>query len=129
MDFNHVASTYMGIGRGARRPWPSLDFENFSKNDCFLSFEWEKTKFATFDSPRKILEKSPSTPPEKSFRLPCPRRSPWSIFFNIDSLFEIQNVINLNICHAPGDNKSERFMHMYFGQLKHDALAFQTEFT
>jgi len=52
----------MGIGRGARRPWPSLDFENFSKNDCFLSFEWEKTKFATFDSPRKILEKSPSTP-------------------------------------------------------------------
>jgi len=26
-------------------------------------------------------------------------------------------------------NKSERFMHVYFGQLKHDALAFQAEFT
>jgi len=27
----------------------------------------------------------------------------WSIFVNIYGLFEIQNVINLNMCHAPGD--------------------------
>jgi len=26
-------------------------------------------------------------------------------------------------------NKSEMFMHAYFGQFKHDALAFQAEFT
>ena len=26
-------------------------------------------------------------------------------------------------------NKSERFMHAYFGHLKHDVLAFQGEFT
>jgi len=26
-------------------------------------------------------------------------------------------------------NKSERFMHAYFGQLKRNALAFQAEFT
>jgi len=32
-----------------------------------------------------------------------PHSPPWSIFVNIYSLFEIQNVINLNICHEPGD--------------------------
>jgi len=26
---------------GAGGLGPSLDFENFGKNDCFLSFEWE----------------------------------------------------------------------------------------
>jgi len=47
MDFHHVASTYMSIRRGARGPWPSLDFENLSKKDSFLSFEWEKTNFSS----------------------------------------------------------------------------------
>jgi len=28
-----------------------------------------------------------------------------------------------------GINMSERFMHAHFGQLKHDALAFQAELT
>jgi len=28
---------------------------------------------------------------------------PLTIFLNISSLFEIQNVINLNMCYAPGD--------------------------
>jgi len=35
-----------------------------------------------------------------------PHRPPWSIFIDIYSLFEIQNVINLNMCHSPGDYQS-----------------------
>ena len=31
----------MGVGRGGRGAKPPLDFENFSKKGCFLSFEWE----------------------------------------------------------------------------------------
>jgi len=31
-----------------------------------------------------------------------PRR-PWSIFVNIYSLFEMQNVSDLSMCHATGD--------------------------
>jgi len=43
-----------------------------AKKGCFLSFEWEKANFTTFDPPRKILEKSPNSPPwKKSFRRPC----------------------------------------------------------
>jgi len=43
----------------------------------------------------------------------------WSIFVNIYRRFEIQNVTNLNMCHAPGDfqvQTSATFMHAYFGQ-------------
>jgi len=52
-----------------------------SKKIVFLVSSGKKTNFTTFGLPRKILEKSPSAPPEKSFRWPCPRRSPWSIYF------------------------------------------------
>ena len=31
----------MDVGMGAGGLGPSRDFENFGKNDCFLSFEWE----------------------------------------------------------------------------------------
>jgi len=51
MDVDHVASTYMGVGRGGREALDSLDFENFSKKGCFLSYEWEKANFATFGLP------------------------------------------------------------------------------
>jgi len=44
-------------GRAKASPCPPgealVDFENFSKKGCFLSFEWEKTNFTTFDPPRK----------------------------------------------------------------------------
>ena len=46
MDVNHVASTYMGVGKGGREI-----LKIFSKKGCFLSFEWEKANFATFDLP------------------------------------------------------------------------------
>jgi len=46
-----------------------LDFENFSKKG-FLSFEWDKQNFTTFDPLGKILEKTPSTPLKKI--LPTP---------------------------------------------------------
>jgi len=58
----------MGVERGALS---LLDFEFFSKKGYFLSFEREKTNFATFGPPRKILKKSPNAPPlEKT--LPTP---------------------------------------------------------
>jgi len=65
-EFNHLASGLL--------PWaaarPSLDFENFSKEGYFLSFEWEKTNFGP---PRKIFEKSPSGPLlENIFPTPMP---------------------------------------------------------
>jgi len=34
--------------RGCRGSLDPLDFENFSKKGCFLSFEWEKTNFTSF---------------------------------------------------------------------------------
>jgi len=53
----------MDVGRGARKPWSPLDLKNFSKKDCFLSFEWEKNKFHHFWlPPRKILKKSAGGP-------------------------------------------------------------------
>jgi len=59
-------------GQGVLTP---LDFENFSKKGCFLSFDWEKSNFTTFGSlPRKILKKSPSaTPLEKIPQTPMTR--------------------------------------------------------
>jgi len=48
-------------GQGVLTP---LDFENFSKKGCFLSFDWEKSNFTTFGSlPRKILKKIPQCHP------------------------------------------------------------------
>jgi len=39
------------------------EFENFRRNDCFLSFEWEKTNFTTFaQTLEKFLENSTSGP-------------------------------------------------------------------
>jgi len=49
----------MGVGRGAL---PPLNFEIFSKEKLFFSFEREKTKFHHFWPP---MEKSPSGPPGK----------------------------------------------------------------
>jgi len=54
-----------GVGSGQRWPFP-LDFENFSKKGCFLSFEWEKTNLTTSVPPRKILEKALSGPPGRN---------------------------------------------------------------
>jgi len=45
----------MGVGRGAGEGRGPLDFETFSKKDCFLSFEWEKTNFTIFNPPRKYF--------------------------------------------------------------------------
>jgi len=56
----------MGVGRGKRGGLAPLDFGNFSKKCCFLSFEWEKTNFTTFGPPTKILEKSLSAPSGKN---------------------------------------------------------------
>ena len=59
----------MGVGRGgAGEPFP-LDFENFSKKNCFLSFEWEKTNFTTSSPPLKNFWTNPLvTPLEKILR-------------------------------------------------------------
>jgi len=58
---NLVMKDFQGMGTLIRRmhfeAWASeaeyggvapLDFKNFSKTGCFLSFEWEKTNFTTF---------------------------------------------------------------------------------
>jgi len=45
-----------------------MDFENFNKKGCFLSFEREKTNFTTFCTPpAKFLKKSLSGPPGKNY--------------------------------------------------------------
>jgi len=44
--FNGVARTF-----SYTQAWVSeggQEFEKFSKKDCFLSFEWQKTNFTTF---------------------------------------------------------------------------------
>jgi len=53
----------IGVKRGGGGPRSTLDFENFNKKGCFLSYDWEKTNFTTFVSPGKIWEKSPGGPP------------------------------------------------------------------
>ena len=61
------------MSEGGQGRAKALDSENFSKNSCFLSFEWEKTNFTTFDLPLENFWKNPLVPPplEKSFRRPC----------------------------------------------------------
>jgi len=47
-----------------------LDFKISSKKRLFSSFEWEKTNVITFGPPPwKILEKSPTVPPENSLKI------------------------------------------------------------
>jgi len=61
----------MGVGRGAGGLGPTLDFELFSKKSCFLSFEWEKSNFATFEPLEKFWKNTLVAPPcKKSFRRP-----------------------------------------------------------
>ena len=47
-------------------PRPSLDFENFGKKGCFLSFEWKKPDFITVDPLEKFWKNPPRPRPEKS---------------------------------------------------------------
>jgi len=60
----------MGVGRWGA--WAPLDFENFSKKGCFLSFvvflEWEKTNFTTLWLPWTKFWKNPlvAPPPGKN---------------------------------------------------------------
>jgi len=56
----------MVVGKGGAGGKGPLDFENFSKKGCFLSFEWEKTNFITFGHPWKNFGKSPGVPPGKN---------------------------------------------------------------
>jgi len=60
----------MGVGRGQGGQGPPLDFENFSKKVCFLSFEWKK-QITTFGPPLEKFWKNPLVPPlEINFRRP-----------------------------------------------------------
>jgi len=89
---------------GAGRPWTHWILKILAKKVVSLVTSGKKQILPHLASPRKILEKSPRDPSwQKSFRCLCPRTSHWSIFVNIYSLFEMQNVINLNMCRAPGD--------------------------
>jgi len=57
---------------GGQEALAPLDFENFTKKGCFLSFEWGKQISPLLAPPGEILEKSPGAPPwKKSFRRPC----------------------------------------------------------
>jgi len=56
----------MGVGRGGSGGLGPLDFENFTKKGCFLSFEWEKQISPHLAPPGKILEKSPGASPGKN---------------------------------------------------------------
>jgi len=49
---------------GSRHP---LDFENFSKKGCFLSFKWEKQISQFWPLLEKFWEKSLVAPPWKEF--------------------------------------------------------------
>ena len=52
----------MGVGKNP------LDFENFSKKGCFLSFEWEKSNFITFSPPlEKVLKNPLIVPPREKY--------------------------------------------------------------
>jgi len=52
--------------RKRRQGGASLDFEIFSKKDCFFSFKWEKANLTTFGPPGKILKKCSTGPPGKN---------------------------------------------------------------
>jgi len=54
----HAWASEGGAGEGLSPP----DFEIPSKKGCFLSFEWEKSNFTTFDPLEKCRKKSPSAP-------------------------------------------------------------------
>jgi len=57
----------MGVGRGGRGWLDPQDFEIFSKNCCFHSFEWEKLNFITFGPPMEKFRQKTLVPPLKKF--------------------------------------------------------------
>ena len=64
----------MVVGKWAGEDQAPLDFENYSKKGCLLSFEQEKQNFTTFVPPwKKFCENSPVAPPRKKNL-----RRPWS---------------------------------------------------
>ena len=72
-------SVIMGVGRGGRGPLTTWILKSLAKKGYFLSFEWEKTNFTTFNPPWKNFWKYPSVPPwKKSSRRPC---QIWFIIF------------------------------------------------
>jgi len=69
-----LMSISIGVWREGKGGPCSPGFWNFYKERCFLSFEWEKTNFTTFEPPLKKFWKhplAPLPPLEKSFRRPC----------------------------------------------------------
>jgi len=52
----------MGVGRRTGEALDPLDFENFSKKGCFLSFEWKKSNFTTFGPALENVWKNPLAP-------------------------------------------------------------------
>jgi len=52
----------------------------------------------------KVSRQSSAVSGLRMLTMLCPRWL-WSILANVYSLFQIQNVINLNMCHAPGDEQ------------------------
>jgi len=45
--------------RWERGPWTPWILKISAKNGCFLSFEWEKSNFITFDPPLETVWKNP----------------------------------------------------------------------
>jgi len=61
----HLLLKDLGIGRGGKREaLAPLDFENFSKKGCFLSFEWEK-QISPHLAPLEKFWKNPQWPSRK----------------------------------------------------------------
>jgi len=73
VNFTGSVAIYVFMHRRRKGSLP-LDFEIFSKNGCFLSFEWEKNFHYFWPHLGKFLEKSlssQSSPWKKSLRRPC----------------------------------------------------------
>jgi len=76
---NPIRGTMLHIISKSNQPiWASeaggqcpLDFEILANKGCFISFEWEKTNFTTFDPLEKFWKYPLVLPLEKSFRRPC----------------------------------------------------------
>jgi len=66
MDADHVASTYIGVGRGGREGLgPRWNLKILAKKVVFLVTSCKKQILPLMVIPRKILEKSPGSFLEK----------------------------------------------------------------
>ena len=119
----------MGIGRGQEDLGPTWILTILAKKIVFLVSSGKKQPSPLL-TPLENFWKNALVPPLKNPSDGHVHVGPLGLYFSTFIAYLRYKTLLIWICAMHQEiNKSERFMHAHFGQLKHDALAFQAEFT